>query len=518
LKAHGWTHVEGSLDDPAVTGRRDFAEVIQEGVLREQLDRINRRDGAPWLDDERLAQAVGAITRMPAAHLLEVNERATDLLLGGIAVEGLPGWDGGRNQIVHYIDWEVPENNRFTVINQFQVKCPPGHDTPNGHIIPDLVLLVNGIPLVVVECEGRNVPEGLSEAIDQLRRYANRRKAEGEVMDNEGAPALFHTNQLCIASNYDDARLGTISAAFAHYLNWKTVAPRTEAEVAAELGVAQFASQQRLIAGVLTPANLLDIVRHYCLFMTVGGQRIKVTCRYQQYRAVTAARERLRQGKTRVQDGEMDRRDGIIWHTQGSGKSLTMVFLVRVMRTDPALRCFKVVVVTDRKDLQNQFSETASLPAPSASTGNAAMRRSRTRRPRPAERSPRRCSTPAPTSSSWSTRPTATRPAICTPICSSPCPTARVSASPARRSSWGTGSAPARYSAITSTATPSASPSATAPPCPCSMKAAPPRAPSRRGRASMRCSRICSASAAPRSWRRSRSNTPLRARSSRRPD
>ena len=330
-------------------------------MLREKLRQINQRNGQPWLDEERLSQAVGVLTRIPASGLLESNEQATTLLLGGTAVEGLPDWDGGRNQTIQYIDWDTPANNSFTVINQFKVKCPPGHDSAAGHIIPDLVLLVNGIPLVVVECKGRTVPEGLSDAIDQLRRYANRRQANGEVMDNEGAPALFHTNQLCIATNFDDARMGTISAAFEHYLNWKTVAPRSEAEVADALGVGQLSSQQRLTAGVLTPSTLLDIIRHYGLFMTLGGQRIKVTCRYQQYRAVTTARERLKHGKTRAEDGELDRRGGIIWHTQGSGKSLTMVFLVRAMRTDPALRRFKVVVITDRKDLQDQLSATASL-------------------------------------------------------------------------------------------------------------------------------------------------------------
>ena len=361
LEAQGWAHIEGSLDDPAVTGRRDFAQVIQESVLREQLYRINLLDSEPWLDSERLAQALGALTRIPAAHLLEANEQATELLLGGIAVEGLADRDAGRGRTIHYIDWENPGNNRFTVINQFKVKCPPGHDTAKGHIIPDLVLLVNGIPLAVVECKGRTVPEGMSEAIDQIRRYANRRKADGEQEDNEGAPTLFNTNQLCIATNFDDARVGTISAGSEHYLEWKTVAPRTEAEVAAELGVDELSSQQRLIAGVLTPSHLLDIVRHFTLFMNEGGRTLKVVCRYPQYRAVNRAVERLKTGETRLQDGEYDRRGGIIWHTQGSGKSLTMVFLVRKMRTDPELRRFKVVVITDRKDLQKQLSDTATL-------------------------------------------------------------------------------------------------------------------------------------------------------------
>jgi type I restriction enzyme R subunit len=95
--------------------------------------------------------------------------------------------------------------------------------------------------------------------------------------------------------------------------------------------------------------------------MTIEGQTVKSVCRYQQYRAVCRAIERLRTGKTRVQDGEHDRRGGIVWHTQGSGKSLTMVFLIRKLRTDPLLRRFKVVVVTDRTDLEDQLSETAAL-------------------------------------------------------------------------------------------------------------------------------------------------------------
>ncbi|WP_303900769.1 type I restriction endonuclease subunit R [Thiohalomonas denitrificans] len=361
LQGMGWKTIEGSVEHPAVTSRDSFAQMIQEEVLREQVRRINLHKGEPWLDEEHLSQAVGALTRIPAAKLIEANQQATELLLKGISVEGLPEWDGGRGQTIQYIDWVHPENNRFTVINQYKVKCPPGHDSAKGHIIPDIVLLVNGIPLVVVECKSRIAPEGIAEAVDQLRRYSNQRKAAFEVEENEGAPALFHTNQFLIATNFDDARVGTISAAFEHYLNWKTVEPRTEAEIAVELGGSQLSSQQRLIAGMLDRANLLDIIRHYALFTTLGGQTVKLVCRYQQFRAVTRAVERLKRGKTRREDGEHDRRGGIIWHTQGSGKSLTMVFLVRKLRTDPALRRFKVVVITDRKDLQQQLSETASL-------------------------------------------------------------------------------------------------------------------------------------------------------------
>ncbi|ORC47818.1 restriction endonuclease subunit R [Burkholderia sp. A27] len=356
-----WQHVFGDLDDPTVTGRAAFSEVVQESTLRRQLHALNLHGGRPWLDDERITQAVSALTRIPAHRLMEANRIATALLLGGITVEGMPGWDGGRGQTIHYIDWQHPERNEFTVVNQYRVNCPPGYDRSKVFIVPDLVLLVNGIPLVVVECKSPSVPEPLADAVDQLRRYTNQRRADLEVDDNEGNEPLFHTNQLLVATSFDAARVGTIGAAFRHYVAWKTVVPQTEADVAASLGKTRLSEQERLVAGLLAPANLLDVVRHFTLFMQADGQTVKAVCRYQQYRAVNRAIERLRNGKTRLTDGEHDRRGGIIWHTQGSGKSLTMVFLVRKLRTDPVLRRFKVVVVTDRTDLENQLSDTTVL-------------------------------------------------------------------------------------------------------------------------------------------------------------
>ncbi|WP_421621737.1 type I restriction endonuclease subunit R [Alkalilimnicola ehrlichii] len=370
----GWTHVCGSLEDPAVTQRQGFADVIMEPVLRERLRAINLRDGQPWLDASRLDQAVSALTRIPASKVMEANRQATALLLEGLTVEGLSDWDGGRGQTIGFIDWDHPANNTFTVVNQFKVKCPPGHDTGNGHIIPDLVLFVNGIPLVVIECKSRTVPEGISQAVDQLRRYHDQRHQDFEVEEHEGAPALFATNQILVASNFDEARAGTVGAAFAHYLSWKTVVPRRESEVAKALGVTELSAQQRLVAGMLATDTLLDIIRRYTLFMNAGGQTIKVVCRYQQYRGVTRAIHRLKTGATRLQDGEIDRRGGIIWHTQGSGKSLSMVFLVRKLRTDPDLRRFKVVVITDRKDLQAQLSDTAELTGETVQTAGNTTR------------------------------------------------------------------------------------------------------------------------------------------------
>lgn len=366
LQGLGWVHVEGSLDDPKVTGRGSFSEVIQEGVLRERLRALNPGpDGQPWLDDARLSEAVSAITRLGTHKLMEANQKATELLIKGLTVEGLPGWDGGRGQTIRYFDWDTPANNRFTVVNQYRVNCPPGYNSGKAFIVPDLVLLVNGIPLVVVECKSPSIPEPLAEAVDQLRRYSNQRKAAYEIEDNEGNEALFATNQLLIATSFDEARVGCVGAAFEHYAQWKTVVgpdgSGSEIEVAQKLGKSSLSEQERLVAGLLPPAHLLDVIKNFLLFMQVGGQTIKSVCRYQQYRAVNRAIARLKAGKTRLQHGEHDQRGGIIWHTQGSGKSLTMVFLVRKMRADAQLRRFKVIVVTDRKDLQRQLSETATL-------------------------------------------------------------------------------------------------------------------------------------------------------------
>lgn len=376
LTAMGWRYVVGDIDRPATTGRASFAEVMQESMLRRQLYALNLREVAcveqPWLDDERLTQAISAITRIPSHRLMEANRTATELLLGGITVDGLPGWDGGRAQTIHYIDWDHPERNEFTVINQYRVDCPPGFNRGKTFIVPDLVLLVNGIPLVVVECKSPSKPEPLAEAVDQLRRYSNARRVSGEVDDNEGNESLFHTNQLLVATCFNAARVGCIGAEFRHYAAWKTVAPMTEEEVCAKRGKSHLSEQERLIAGMFEPSALLDVLRHFTLFMNIDGHTVKTVCRYQQYRAVTRAIERLRTGKTRLEDGEHDRRGGIVWHTQGSGKSLTMVFLIRKLRTDPQLRRFKVVVVTDRTDLEQQLTLTAALTGESVERASSA--------------------------------------------------------------------------------------------------------------------------------------------------
>lgn len=353
----GWKFVTGNRDHPTATGRESFRDVLLEHDLKKALHRINLdHKGESWLDDDRLTHAVSALKMLGTSKLIEANDKATTLLLKGTVVDGVDGWDHGRGRTVHFIDWDRPENNTFLVINQFRVDEPGGQS--NKFIAPDLVLFVNGIPLVVVECKAPGIPSPVEQAINQIQRYANQRSwVDGE----EGNERLFHTNQIVIATSFDEARVSTFSAQAVHYLEWKDTSPTPMAEAAAELGKVKLSSQEMLVAGMLRPAHLLDIVRHFTLFMTDQGRTFKVVCRYQQFRAVQLAVSKMLAGKTRKQDGEHDQRGGIIWHTQGSGKSLTMVFLVRKMRSDPKLRGFKVVFVTDRKDLQKQLADTATL-------------------------------------------------------------------------------------------------------------------------------------------------------------
>ncbi|SNT61569.1 type I restriction enzyme, R subunit [Actinomadura meyerae] len=361
----GWTVLAGAPagaftpTDPAASERESFAEVLLEARLREAIRDINLGpDGRPWLDDERVSQAVSELTRVGAAGLLEANEKATDLLVSGVAVPGVDGWDGGRDQRVHFIDWKHWGRNDFVVVSQFRVDVPGTQG--RKHIVPDEVLFVNGIPLVVVECKKPGRGDAITRAVQDIRGYAGQRNTRTPA----GNRKLFHTVQLTVATCGERARLGTFTAGPEHYMPWHDPYPRTDAEIAAGLGCDEksVTEQNRLAAVVLYPERLLQIVHDYVTFMTLDdGTRIKAAPRYQQYRAVERALDRLLTGETKPANGERDERGGVIWHTQGSGKSLTMTFLVRRMRSIDELADVKVVLVTDRTQLQQQLSKTLRL-------------------------------------------------------------------------------------------------------------------------------------------------------------
>ena len=356
LRLLGWeTLIWKERQEADAVGRVSDRDALLEQRLGSALRRINvGQDGGPWLDQGRVKSAIAELQTVPAgAGLLEANRRSTELLLGGFAV---PGLDGGREQTVDYICWDDWSVNDFLAVSQFPVATPGVR--PN--IRPDVTLFVNGIPLVVIEAKPPGSESGVTDAIDQLRRYANQRDVEGA----EGAEQLFWTNQFTMATTGERAEAGTFSALPEHYLAWKDPHPSSKEEVAESLGmlVEAVTQQEVLTAGMLAPERLLDIVRHFTLFMDTGsGRTIKLVCRYQQYRGVKKALQRLLAGSTRNEGGHVDRRGGIVWHTQGSGKSLTMVFLIRAMRSHPELRKFKIVLVTDRTDLEVQLRDTAAL-------------------------------------------------------------------------------------------------------------------------------------------------------------
>jgi len=235
LQTMGWSWIEGDVDVPELTERGSFREVMLTERLAAALSRINLRDGQPWLDDVRVLKSIRDLKRASGHQLMEVNQSSTELLLKGSVVDGLADWDHGRPQPVRYIDFENPENNDFLVINQFKVELSSGR----GHVIPDAVLFINGIPIAVAEFKSPGIENPIHEAINQLLRYSNQRRElfPTRYFDNEGVEKLFHTNQLLIASNFFEARAATIGAPPEAYLEWADTSPVPMSTVAEELGI-----------------------------------------------------------------------------------------------------------------------------------------------------------------------------------------------------------------------------------------------------------------------------------------
>jgi type I restriction enzyme R subunit len=352
LQKMGWEWIEGDDDVPEMSERVSFREIVLHKRLLPALRKIN-----PEADDTAIERAIRELSATGGQPLIAKNRHQTELLLAGTYVADANHLGGtGRNRLVRFIDFDNVESNDFLAINQFRIE----HAGPGGSIIPDIVCFVNGIPLVLVECKSPAVTDPVQSAIDQMLRYSGQRFW---IDEPEGVEALFHHNQLMVATCYNEARVAAVGAQAEHYQEWKDTSPETLSEIAAELrkGEDKLKSQEILVAGMLRPANLLDTIRNYILFQVESGKLIKLVPRYQQVRAVNKAVYRLRHGATRREHGEQDQRGGVIWHTQGSGKSITMVQLVRKLRTIEELRPFKVVVVTDRTDLETQLRETAQM-------------------------------------------------------------------------------------------------------------------------------------------------------------
>jgi type I restriction enzyme R subunit len=322
VKHLGYTHA--TADE---LHRELESETILVNRLKDALIRIN-----PFLDDLNLNRAVRRITHPEGASLMEINQSMHLNFINGISLQQDIG-KGKKGQTVRYIDLENPEKNEYLVVDEFTVKGQS--ETCRA----DLVVFVNGIPLVVIECKSPRLSEPMVEGINQLRRYQNVRTDGGK----EGMERLFHPNLLSIALARDEARYGTIYAKPEHYGVWKDPYPLTEPQL--ELKVGSKTQQNILLHTVLDKSRLLDILKNFTVFEKGDNRIIKKCCRYQQYRAVQRTMERI------------DKREGgVIWHTQGSGKSLTMLFLGLKLKRE--LSNPTLIFVTDRIDLDEQLHGT----------------------------------------------------------------------------------------------------------------------------------------------------------------
>lgn len=354
LASMGWQVIEqgaGIPQDPSLSQRSSFREVLLKGEFLKSIKGINLLvNGKPWLTDAQLEQLYEDFSHFNTGNLLEANETF---------IKRLYKWQidsnevtGEQDPVVKIIDFDECDANSFIAINQFRINTPGG---VKDFIIPDVVLFVNGLPLVVIECKDVNsfTSDAMNEGITQLQRYADLREETIAAGLKEGEQRLFWTNQLLVSTYGDDCKFGSITSSEEYFFHWKSIYP--DAQPYTDNTIKAHRKQEQLVQGMLHRRRLLDITRSYTLFMDAGAQRIKVICRYQQYRAVHKMLARMNAGNTGRD------RSGVVWHTQGSGKSLTMVFLVRCMRRDLRLKDYKVLMVNDRNDLDKQLGDTAAL-------------------------------------------------------------------------------------------------------------------------------------------------------------
>lgn len=283
-----------------------------------------------------IARALQAVEQNSAAGLFTANKEFYDLLCSGKSLEEeLP--DATRQSFdINYIDFEHPENNTFQVTDEFEV------ERANGKFArPDIVVLVNGIPLVVIECKksGVDVMEGVAQNIRNWQ--------------DDYIPQLFRYTQLVLAVNPDKVLYGTCGTPARHFVSWREDEREWQDTWCRKCSPdGQIKAQDRALVSLLHPARLLDLIRNFIIY----DNSIKKIARYKQYFAVKKCMARIL-----LQDGK-DTRNGVVWHTQGSGKTLTMIMLTKMiiresMRPGSPIRQPRFVMVTDRINLDKQIRD-----------------------------------------------------------------------------------------------------------------------------------------------------------------
>ena len=294
---------------------RDYHSPLYEGALLPALRHINRD-----LPEEAVAEAVYKLKNFEGGSLLQKNMVFTDYLQNGVPVKYVEHGEE-RSALVYLVDFKVPGNNDFTIANQWTV-------VENSEKRPDVILFVNGLPLVVVELKSPSREEtDASAAYRQLRNYMH------EI------PSLFIYNAVCVMSDLTISKAGTITSGEDRFMAWKTTDGDYE-----NTQVAQF---DTFFEGLFEKRRFLDILKNFICFNVDGEKTFKILAGYHQYFAVKKA------VASTVKATATDGKGGVFWHTQGSGKSLSMVFYAHGLQT--ALDSPTIVVITDRNDLDDQL-------------------------------------------------------------------------------------------------------------------------------------------------------------------
>jgi len=323
LQAVGWTLRRGVELIPGASGERKIlSDVVPQQTFRRAVATLN-----PQLPAEAVVAAVDrAMTGSSPIRILD-HQGFHETLLAGVQVSWLDGAEGEQSTRAKLVDWEIPENNVFEVVDQLTI-VDGGQNRR-----PDLLLYVNGFPLAQLELKNPADHKATAgAAVNQVKHYSRT------------IPSLYRYVEVIGVSDLLTARVGTVSTPAEHFAEWKTMDP------------ADMAGRSRLevlISEVFTPAGLLDLIRNFVLFETDGATTWKVMAKYHQVDAVNRAVESTWQAMA-----DRSHRAGVVWHTQGAGKSYSMVFFVTKLRRDRRFGNPTIVCVTDTNDLDNQLSET----------------------------------------------------------------------------------------------------------------------------------------------------------------
>ena len=329
LGSVGYAHLYGP--DIAFDGnapeRSNYGQVLLAFRLREAIHRLNREIPTAAKED-----ALKQIMDLGIPALLSANRQFHKFLVGGVPVQYQKDGET-RGDFVRLIDWEAPSKNEWLAINQFSIKG--AHHTRR----PDIILFVNGLPLALLELKNpADEKADIWKAYDQIQTY------------KEQIPDVFQYNEMLVISDGSEARLGSLSSNAERFMQWRTI----DGVTLDPLG--QFNELETLIRGVLAPAYLLDYLRFFVLFED-DGTLVKKIAGYHQFHAVRAA---INQVVDASRPGG-SQKGGVVWHTQGSGKSITMTcFAARVMQ-EAAMENPTIVVITDRNDLDGQLFGVFSL-------------------------------------------------------------------------------------------------------------------------------------------------------------